>query len=734
VCATVAVLTLTACSRSSDGVPRPTAAGPQLATVERLVEQGTVVADDPRLERGAYAFLDRVGHPVLTSARTFAPELHCDAANDEQPKGPRPCRASIPARLPDAPFAIFVTQDDRPAGGAPADAGLDPMRTEPSPQPSAAQEAAGAADLGAPVHDDHGIRTVLLERGATVDAGTLTSAEMFFARVTPAPPLAERALSTEPFVVPPDALLRLSIGIEEIAWTIDSAPVFFRVVVEDEHGGAQQDLFRRILDPARRPADRRWFDSDIDLTDLAGKKVRLRFLSEPAESGDTRPSLPLWGDPRVLATQKPRVRPSIVLVSIDTLRAKSMSTYGAAFETSPNITALAKQGALFERAYTTFSNTLPSHMSMMTGLYPVTHEVIAPPAVLGERHVTLAETLRSAGYVTAAFTEDALLDSHRGFRRGFSSYFENTTISTGAGDSPGTFGRALEWAGRNADEGFFLFVHTYEVHDPYLPPEPYASAFDTPEAKALAASQRAYLQEIRYVDDVLQRLVAGLRKVVPEQDLLLIVTADHGEEFLEHGMVSHTQLFDEVMHIPMVMVWSGRIPAGLRIATPVSLVDVMPTILALAGVAIPDALEGKSLVPLLHEPPGDIGRDVVFGESPPFLQMAERRFVARSADEKCILTASGAGDACFDLARDPDEQQPHAPQETAAFARLHDLGNEYRERAIVIQRRRDDQHRRAHAGTVAATAAAAARPAPAGEPAEPAPAIERKLRALGYTQ
>jgi arylsulfatase A-like enzyme len=102
-----------------------------------------------------------------------------------------------------------------------------------------------------------------------------------------------------------------------------------------------------------------------------------------------------------------------------------------------------------------------------------------------------------------------------------------------------------------------------------------------------------------------------------------------------------------VMHVPLVMIWPGRIPAGLRVPTLVSLVDVSPTILDLAGIPVPAAMEGKSLVPLLRAQPGTIPRDVVFGESPPISSIPEPRFVARSADAKCMLTASDHGDACF---------------------------------------------------------------------------------------
>jgi arylsulfatase A-like enzyme len=701
----LAALLLTGCARP------PGAAAPEqdLVSVRRFVENGIGTDVPESLERGATKFLASTAHPVLTSVKPFPARLECGPADAAHPRAAQPCRVAFSPELPDAPFAIFETI----LGPATGETGDDPAGAAATAGTPGAVAATPDGASGAPVHQDHSARRVLVPRGGSVDAGKLTPAQVFFAHLFPVAPLPERALTTESFVVPAGALLRLSIGVDQRAWTIDSAPVSFRVVGEDDNGW-QQDLFHRMLDPARRLSDRRWFDSDVDLSDLAGRKLQLRFVSEPAQSGDTRPSLPLWGDPRVLAPGGRRARPSIVLISVDTLRAKSMSTYGAPYETSPHMTALAAQGALFEHAYSTFSNTLPSHMSMLTGLYPATHGVVEGATTLAQRLPTLAELLRAAGYATAAFTEDAMLDSRRGFARGFSSYYENTSITAGAGDAAGTFGRALEWAGRNTDESFFLFVHTYEVHAPYQPPEPYAQEFSAGQGPGLGVSERAYLQEIRYLDDVLQRLIDGLRAVVPERDLLIVVTADHGEEFFEHGMITHVQLFDEVMHVPLMMLWPGRIPAGLRIPALVSLVDVTPTILDLAGVAIPPTLDGKSLAPLLQQQPGELRRDAVFGESPRGQTLPER-FVARSSNQMCMLNASGSGDVCYDLTYDPGERLPIPIEGAAAFQQLHGLGSAYRARAMTA---------RQHTGTQA----------PAPTPAAPRTAVEEKLRALGYAQ
>lgn len=675
-----------------------------------MLDGGVTPVDDPRLLSGKHVFLGGEARSTLSSAKRFAPALACQPA----PRDPSsPCVATYPEGVPRAPAAILTRGPSAAEHQA-----HEPSSPSPAPGPDLIGQA------------------LVLREGDSIEVVGLDAVGILLTRVLAVPALHDRTRTTEPFVVPANAWLRLSIGIEPAAWHIDAAPVRFRVEMEDETG-ATQDLFRRVLDPASRPQDRRWFDSGVDLSYVAGAKLRLRFITEPAERDDARPSLPLWGDPRIVAPAADR-GPSIVLVSLDTLRAKSMSTYGYALETTPRMSALAAQGAVFENAFTTFSNTLPAHMSMLTGLYPATHGVVSFGQHLAARHPTLAEVLRDAGYGTAAFTEDALLDSRHGFLRGFSTYDENTTIADGAGDAETTFGRALEWAGRHADERFFLFAHTYQVHWPYEPPDAYRSLFTAPDSGHVDDKQRAYDQEIRFTDDVLQRFVDGLRRVLPERDLVLVVTSDHGEEFYDHGLFTHHQLYDEVMRIPLIMVGSGRIPPGERIATPVSLVDVPPTILGLAGVHPPRGLDGTSLLPLLSGQVGDLERAAVFGEFPASSLVAEHHFVARSQHAKCFVGESGGGDVCFDLQSDPDERHPLPGGEASQFAALRARADAYRRRAIAARADADEPP------------PSTATPRPEHPDAEPEPPEEaspakpdgtggadpvaRKLRALGYAE
>lgn len=709
-------ITATSASCSSDRPPLEKPA-PQAHTVKSFVDEVvSSSAQSATLSHGAHVFLDHDARQTLSATKTAVPVLRCEGAGEEAD-----CTASLPAQLAGSPALIVAgsanpTPIEHAAAAAHAEDGTMARAAARSPRSRAA----------------------VIGTSGTVALGPLTAAEREATRVHPAPRLAERTVTVAPLAVPSGARLRFAVGVEEVAWWIDSAPLVFRIVAEEPDGTAH-DLYRRTVDPARQPEDRRWMDEDVDLGHLRGMTVRLRFITEPAREGDLRPSLPLWGEPRLIAPAVRR-RPSVVLISLDTLRAKSMSLYGYTRETTPNLTALAARGAVFDNASTTFPNTLPSHMSMMTGLYPVTHGVTTTYGVseLRASDRLLAEMFQAAGYATAAFTEDGLLDARYGFRRGFARYYENTSVETGFGDAVETFGRALDWVQQRNDEAFFLFVHTYQVHDPYTPPPPYDALFLDDEL-AGTAERRAYEQEIRYLDDLVQNLVDRLHQLVPADQLLLVVTADHGEEFWEHHFAHHAQLFDEVMHIPMVMVWPGKIPSGLHIQPPVSLVDVAPTILGLVGVDTPSAFEGLNLVDLVAGRTTTLERDTVLGESPTSPVASEVRFVARTANVKCLLTPSGKDDRCYDLQADPAEQHPRAVRDDVRFVRPTQLADGYRRRAMARMARAKERSRALVARLRSAAserhdAPGATEAAPAAPAAPQSDAIQQKLRALGYVQ
>jgi hypothetical protein len=621
------------------------ACGSQVPTPIARFADATAATGSAALEPGRYVLVDEVSRPVLSAPRVFRPTPVCAPGVG---LAPGPCTVAVPAEAAAAPTLLVEISHFAAHGEKEGRVGRILV-----PTPHDAQ-------LPLPP----GTRRQAIRR----------------IEVRGVPPLEAADRTTQPFEVPPGAVLRLALALDPSMREITKTKVTFEVSAADADG--ERPLLSRTLDPALA-ADHGWIEAEVPLDALQGRSVTLRFRARASGDAAQPAAFPLWGDPTVWAPQRSRIaRPTIVLVSLDTLRARSTSTWGNRRETTPYLTRLAGDAVLFEHAYTTFSNTLGSHMSMMTGLYPAAHGVIGLDRTLARAHRTLAETLRDAGYDTAAFTEDGLLEGAIGFQRGFSRYGENRGVFAAAGDAHGTFARALDWARARRGEPFFLFVHTYAVHLPYEPPPAYTKLFvrsDSEPAEGFEHHRLRYEQEIRALDDELRTLVAGLLEVVPRDRLVLVVTADHGEEFGEHGQLTHLQLYDEVMHVPLLIVLpDGR--GGTRVREQVSLVDLMPTVLALAqvpgppsdGIALDGVLRGTAPMP---------PRDALYGQSLPYdLTGKQWRFIARTVEEKCMLGEHDIGD-CFDLVADPGEHAPLSPSTSESMVRLHAAATAYRDRA-----------------------------------------------------
>jgi hypothetical protein len=313
-----------------------------------------------------------------------------------------------------------------------------------------------------------------------------------------------------------------------------------------------------------------------------------------------------------------------ILISIDALRADHLGLYGYPEPTSPFLDELARRAIVFDHAFAQIPSTLPSHMSMFTALYPAEHGVFPPSAILAPEIRTLPEVLHHAGFRTAGHTEGGYVQGGYGFSRGFGEWTD--TPYADDTDVERTFGRGVAFLNSvKPDERFFLFLHTYTVHDPYWPPERYRKMFwpgppppgageptgphfaainsgladTTPEA--VAYYKALYDASIRYLDDRLRQLFADLEASGLADQTTVILTADHGEEFLEHGRLVHTQIYPECLHIPLIVVHPSA-PHGLRIGRLVETIDLAPTIYDLAGVTSPPGLSGKSLAPLLRDP------------------------------------------------------------------------------------------------------------------------------------
>jgi len=301
-------------------------------------------------------------------------------------------------------------------------------------------------------------------------------------------------------------------------------------------------------------------------------------------------------------------KPDILLVTIDTLRADHCSLYGYGRATTPTMDRLAAQGVRFDNAYAPMATTAPSHATILTSLHPLAHGVIRNGFVLADEYETLAEMLKREGYVTAAFVSSFVLFNRFGCGQGYDEYDDDFTESESTQQGadqwqgvavPGgkvdrradaTTGRALKWLEsiRATDNGqrrpVFMWVHYMDPHEPYVPPEalgdPFGACAMTPAGISRVIAQ--YDGEIAFTDAQLERLVDQFEARGGDAGALIVVTADHGEAFVEHGWRGHgPQIYEESVRVPLVIRWEGVIRAPKTVNSPVGLHDIVPTILGL---------------------------------------------------------------------------------------------------------------------------------------------------------
>ena len=542
-------------------------------------------------------------------------------------------------------------------------------------------------------------------------------------------------LETPPVEIPEAAELEFGIGLLEPDWGWD--PVEFSV--RACKGERCETLFEEDFDPSAGPGAG-WRNRRVGLAALAGQTLSLRFdatrLSEEAPF-----SFPVWANPTVYApAPRDEQHPNVILLSIDTLRADHLGSYGYRHDTAPFIDErFARGGTVFDTEVAAATITTPSHASMFTSLSPVVHGTTDGMKVLPKNIPTLAERLRQAGLDTAAITEDGWISVLHGFGRGFDSFVENKSpnIMEPKGQVDVTFAQARSWLESNRDKHFFLFLHTFQVHTPYAPPERYAGLFAEGETGRIDESSPSHLRwmaqydrEIRYTDDELRRLFRTIDDLELGEDTVFILTSDHGEAFLEHGVLEHgSRLDDEVVHVPL-MFWGRGVAAGQRIGVPVAHVDLMPTILELLGIPQPPALEGLSLVGLL-EGSGDEaafeGRPL-YSESRGSVMLGPERkmqaflspaFLVRVGNRKLERYRTKNGGfryEYYDLAADPREAVDLYPAHAAEARDLSKLLEAHEKQGRELRARID---REAPAGTQRLILD---------------PKQEEKLRALGYIQ
>ena len=369
----------------------------------------------------------------------------------------------------------------------------------------------------------------------------------------------------------------------------------------------------------------------------------------------------------------PAEPPNVVLVSIDSLRADHVGAYGYGIDTTPFIDRFRGDAVLFEEAISQAPSTLASHASMLSSLLPTHHGAsVSNKFAIDPGAPLLAEILQDVGYDTASFNGGVQLDPIYGLGRGFDLYQvmrAEADVDTEAGQRFDlAVDAAITWIEERHGAPFFLFLHTYEMHNPYTPRPGYRELVTPPYAgslpgdisvellKQINAGRReidqrdlvhivgAYDAELRSVDEAFGRLVDFLVRQGLYDNTLIVVVSDHGEEFGEHGSVgwhSHT-LFDELLRIPMILKLPGGEHAGASVSAQVRAIDLAPTVLEQLGLPVPESFEGTSLL------------GVASGEAHPVEYAVSQRDVTLPAELSVIRSRKWKrmGRFLFDLSRD----------------------------------------------------------------------------------
>jgi arylsulfatase A-like enzyme len=361
----------------------------------------------------------------------------------------------------------------------------------------------------------------------------------------------------------------------------------------------------------------------------------------------------------------PAERPHLLLISLDACRADHLGAYGYHRDTSPFLDRLAAEGLRFANAFVNTHGTPPSHATILSSLYQETHRV-QHNARRGRDRMRLTvevplvqEQLRRSGYVTLGITGGGWMSRELGFGRGFTAFDDEPRGRVGAG-------RLVQHVQRHLGEGrpIFAFFHTYAVHSPYSPPEPYRRRWGEfpgvlePTSENLAAMnagklpftatdvrriEALYDGGIRHADDALRSAFGRLAELGFLDNCLVVLTSDHGEELGERGGFLHRDLlYDDLIRVPLIL-WGKSVPRGRVEPGLASSVDIAPTLLAAAGVRVPELMEGHDLL-------------AARAETAVFAQLEDRRYAVRTADWKLIVSARPPSRELYDLRSDPRER------------------------------------------------------------------------------
>jgi choline-sulfatase len=414
-----------------------------------------------------------------------------------------------------------------------------------------------------------------------------------------------------------------------------------------------------------------WQDQVLSLEPWAASVVKLELIAEgKGIVGFSSPSILVKEAP--LAQAKSQAK-SVIVLLIDTMRADHLHAYNKNTRVrTPNMDSFAAEGAVFDAAQAPENWTKPSVASVLTGLYPASHGTKGSESRLSDKALMVSEAFKQAGFTTATFLANGYVSDKFGFNQGWDHY-RNYIRENKSTTAESVFRDAGNWIEAHKDQRFFVYVQTIDPHVPYDPPAEFLNMYQTepytgsirprltadmlekaktvPPKLTFNDRDRQYLEdlydgEVSYHDKFFGVFIERLKKLGLYDQVMFVVTADHGEEFYDHGSYGHGHtVYQELLHVPFIARFAGTVPAR-HIQETVSTVDVTPTALAAAGVPVPDVMEGRDRMPhmLGALPPGPAAA---------FSDFLDDRRAIRAGRWKLILRGLNA--TLFDLKNDPHE-------------------------------------------------------------------------------
>ncbi|MFO7980777.1 MAG: sulfatase [Candidatus Aminicenantes bacterium] len=477
----------------------------------------------------------------------------------------------------------------------------------------------------------------------------------------------------------------------------------FLVTLEME--GREKILFQKHLDLPPE-TDKPTLTQSVHIIDLpqTDKKAAVSLKTKGG-----KPHFAYWGNPVIYRANNEDK--NVILISIDTLRADHLGCYGYEKNTSPNIDFLASEGALFLHPFSSSPWTLPSHVSIMTSLYCIHHQIYYSREKMDPSLLTLADLLRENNFFSTAFTGGGFVSARYGFAKGFDAYYEGRGGVFHMDSAQLIYESFSDWIDHNRGKRFFLFLHTYQPHNPYVCPSPYNTQFLDKDAKwehvnllgYLGGKQGIYKNlpekerknakglydgEIHYLDqNLIGPLIEKLKQTALYDKTMIIFTSDHGEEFFDHGAWDHGHsLYNESIRVPLIIKFPESKFKGKKIRNFIPQVDIMPTILDEMQIDYPKLMmDGKSLFPILKDREkkdriflSDIGSNVLHSHIPqkismnngPYKLILNKEFSQKDLDYFTSPPPNTDPLELFDLLSDPKEKSNIAqknPNITAAI-------------------------------------------------------------------